>query len=262
MLDIFGSFEKDFNEKRESYDEYKQSQQYQSAISYTNNLIHDFNQTLLLCQFVSTRDGEYFKKSILFWSLLEIIDSLESIRESVINGHINPAKRELRYLLETMIKYLYTDQQCQSDWLSLDERIAYFKKEVPRSSISPVDDLEGVHDDFVEDVKQVYGVLSSYTHPSFVQIKEYLIRETQDRSFAFETHIEINSFNKILFRSLDLFLYLAFKEMVPASLGDLFIYFIDDMPKWKFKQGKYSMLMSKLFDYKLERKQKRAQQES
>ncbi|WEY91478.1 hypothetical protein P5624_14655 [Bacillus subtilis] len=114
MDDLFKSIEDNSKEKRIEYEEYKQTQQYKSAISYTENIISDFNQTLLLCQFVSIRDEQFFKKSILFWSYLEIIDSLESIRESVLSGYLNPAKRELRYVLETMIKYLYTDQQCES----------------------------------------------------------------------------------------------------------------------------------------------------
>ncbi|WEY91479.1 hypothetical protein P5624_14660 [Bacillus subtilis] len=80
-----------------------------------------------------------------------------------------------------------------------------------------------MHDGFVDDVNQVYGVLSSYTHPSHLQIREYLIRESQNRGFTYESHVEINSFNSILFRCLDIFLYLAFKGMAPATLGDFYL---------------------------------------
>jgi hypothetical protein len=57
-------------------------------------------------------------------------------------GIYNVARRELRYLLEAAVKYVYVDEQVAGD-TSLDERLAIAAdtSRVPRSSVAPVDEL-------------------------------------------------------------------------------------------------------------------------
>ncbi|MGG6440502.1 hypothetical protein ABET52_13785 [Saccharococcus caldoxylosilyticus] len=251
---LFGDYSEIYTKKRIEYEQYKKTPLYLNEIKYTNNLVSDFNETILACMLYSTRDYDYFHNSLLMWGGLEIIDSAECIRENIQNGYLNPAKREIRYMMETIIKYVFVDQECKD--LPLDKKIDYLNKEVPRSSISPINNIKGLKKEFIDEVNQIYGTLCQYVHPSKTQISEYLGREKRGSSFTFETHKEINPLNKLLFRSFDIFLTLVFIGIGMPTTGDLFIYVFDDKPEWKFHKGKFTQQISRMFDYKVERQNK------
>lgn len=72
----------------------------------------------------------------------DLLESAIALPVLIRDGIFNVARRELRYLLEATVKYVYVDQQLPAE-ASLDERIRFLgdNAKVPRSSITPIDEV-------------------------------------------------------------------------------------------------------------------------
>jgi hypothetical protein len=97
----------------------------------------------------------------------DLLESVTAVPTLTREGIFNVARRELRYLLEATVKYVYVDQQLASD-ASVEDRVRFFadNRKVPRSTIRPIDDVTIRMLDDPEPlrnaVKQSFGAPSGY----------------------------------------------------------------------------------------------------
>lgn len=197
---------------------------------------------------------------LLHYSTDDLLESAVALPTLTRDGMFNVARRELRYLLEATVKYVYVDQQLGAD-ASLDARIRFLgdNAKVPRSSIKPIDDvtirmLKDPDPDPVRSaVKQAFGSLSGYVHPSRGALEERLARGGRGEFSGLEGPRVLEAFNRLASQTLDLVLVLIFEGIGPSFTGDLFIGVFDDLPEWKFHRTKFVPEVSRQFNHKVER---------
>lgn len=212
-----------------------------------------------MCFFTSIRDIELLNNSLLLNSCDAFFESAISCKMLVNEGVINPVYRELRYMLETALKYSIVDQVCYK--LNYEERIIYFNQKVPKSSIDCIDDLNiiGLSEvnikDFINSSKDVYKKLCVYVHPSKTQINDWIKRGRNGSYLGFESENEIKCISKLIYNVFEIIIACYLNCLGVSSLGDVFIYYLDDKKKWKFHKSRYIKQMCQFYDYKLERRQ-------
>lgn len=230
--------------------------QYVRVINYCSDIKNDFIFALQLMSIYSTRT-EFYKDSLTIFMIDEILESLVGMDILLQQGIHNTCRRELRYLLELVVKLTIID--INNAKLSINDKLVYLKNSVPNSSIDYIDELKLPFNDsenkqFVNEIKDLFKKLSAYIHPSAKQLNERLNRYKKGNTIGFESFTMLEVFSKELFRIYDILLVLMLYGFGQSISSDLFIYGFDSYEKWKFHKGKYVTLYSKLFDYKYERK--------
>jgi len=242
----------------EAHEETRSSKRYQAAEAHLDRLVQDFAMGLRSSWLAFSR----FPQSdewILQRSIDDLLESVVALRGVSREGTFNAARRELRSLLESTVKYVYVDQQLDRD-ASLKERIRFLgdNSKVPRSSISPIDDvtLRMVADkeDFPQAVRRSFSALSGFVHPSRRASEERLARVARGEFTGFEGPKVLEAFTQLASQTLDLVLALIFEGIGPDFSGDLFVSLLDEAPKWKFHKTKFVSQVSGFFDYKVERR--------
>jgi hypothetical protein len=236
------------------------SPEYQNEVKFISRVTGDLVRLLQVCNVYSTRAGEYSANSIVARSTEDLAQSVLAAWNLIQDGLINPVKRELRYLIESQIKYLFVDQQTESGkpLAKLDERLDYLQANVD-SSIDVREQLK-LHlfhlDDakqFVDELYDAYRECCAYVHVSRRQIEERLKLAEAGRSLGFETADELRKIGRLMFRIYDMALALYFHGYGASMTGDVFVTVLDDWPEWKFHKGKYVKIVSAYYDYKHER---------
>ncbi len=247
----------DIEEMMLKHKELRESQKYKQEIKYFDKLVNDFIDLLRICRFYSTRDFDFSKNSLLFNHTDEILESTCSYFLLIENGIINPVIREFRYILETSLKYLTVDQTCKT--LNYKDKIEYFNKNIPKSSISCVEDIDVICisslelKDFINYVNDIYKKLCKIVHPSKEQIKAYNNRLNRGEYLGFETEIEIKRINGLAYKVFEIIIVFYLTNLGVASTGDIFIHYLDDRQDWKFHKSEYIKKISGFYNYKFER---------
>jgi hypothetical protein len=232
--------------------------EFQEKMTFFERVCESFLGGVTACFLMSTRSSALRDDSLSLRLTDEYIQSAVSIRALVINGAQDPAKRELRFLLEASVKYLFADQQMPSS--SLADKIQFLKEKIPRSSVDIVDklDLPGLpaaeRNALKGEVKDIYAKLSAFVHPSITQIQEDINRYVRGEHLGFESARDVGRFAELAFRVFDIVMVLLFHAVGLGLAGDIFTAALDSMDDWKFHKGKYTQILSRRFDYKVERK--------
>lgn len=256
MVNFIDDDKKFIDKKKENHGYLMKSQKYQQEIKYFNKLINDFIEVIRICRFYSFRD----ENSLLLRQTDEFLESAISCSVLVEQGVINPVCRELRYILETSMKYLIVDQSSPS--LNYKDKVKYLDECIPKSSIDCIKNINIIGldsldiKDFINNANDVYKKLCQYVHPSKNQINELIGRRNRGSHIGFESEIEIKHINNLVYKVLELTLVAYITSLGFSSAGDIFIYFLDEMKYWKFHKSKYVKKISKIYDYKHERKYK------
>lgn len=233
------------------------SQQYQQEIKYLNDITKDFIDSLRSISFYSTRAGEIYDHFLCIRAIDDIIQSAIGILTLTQNGIHNTSKRELRYLIEMVTKYVIVDFDKMGEKIEI--KTEYLRDEIPNSSIDIIERystpfLDTDKTEFQSEVKDFFYKACAYVHPSKKQIDEQLVNYNKGINIGFETAKMFNIINQLIFRAYDMILTMVFHGFGHSMSGDLFIQLFDDNKKWKFHKGKYVSRYSRNFDYKLERK--------
>lgn len=255
--DPFAAAARELQQRRATHEEVRSSKRHVDADLHLRRLIQDFAVALRASWVAFTR----YPNSDL-WLLQrstdDLLESVIAVPTLTSNGMVNVARRELRYLLEATVKYVYVDQQLDGD-APLEERVRYLgdPSKVPRSSITTIDDTKIWMLDEPEQlrhaVKQSFGALSGDVHPSRTAVKERLARAERGEFVGFEGPRVLEAFNGLMSQTLDVVLALIFQGIGPSFTGDLFIQIFDDLPDWKFHRTRFVAQISRHFDYKVER---------
>jgi hypothetical protein len=239
------------------YELVRDSDEYQAQHVFLQRLTQDFVLGIRSAWIAFTRYPEAEK-----WLLQSFTDDMLESAVAVLalaeQGVFNVCRRELRYMLEAAVKYVYVDQQVPGDTPLSDRlNVVADQSRVPRSSVDPI---EGVTlrmlmgpPRFVASVHSAFGLLSGYTHVSQPQLEERLRRVERGEFSGFESAATLSAFNRVVRRVYDLVLTLVFEGVGPAFAGDLFVQVFDPRTDWKFHKGEYVREVSSFFDYKAER---------
>jgi hypothetical protein len=188
----------------------------------------------------------------------EFLESALGILWLAHQGIYNVGRRELRYLLEAAVKYVYVDEQVAGE-TPLDERLAIVAdtSRVPRSSVAPVDELViRLQDDrkaFTDAIKGTFATLSGFVHVSPAQLAERFRRVKRGEFSGFEGPITVEAFVRDVVRTYDEVLALTLEGVGPAFAGDLFVQVFDEEPDWVFHRSTFVRAASRRFDNKFER---------
>jgi hypothetical protein len=233
---------------------------YQAELKFIRRMTDDIQKLLYVCLTYSTRAGDESKNSLVIRSIADFGQSVAVAFHLAREGLTNPVKRELRYVIESMVKYLYVDQKIRKDATipKLEERLDFLHANVD-SSIDARHELElpALHADdakqFIDELYHAYRECCAYVHVSRCQIEERIKLDAAGRSLGFENADDLRKIGRLMFRVYDIALTLFFHGYDLSMTGDVFINLLDEHPKWKFHKGKYVACVSAYFDYKHER---------
>lgn len=247
--------------KSEAHANLRQSKEFQDELKFLQRTRDSFIMAFTAISLYSSRSPYLCRKSLLFVDSDDILQSSLSYAALVPDGILNVARRELRYILETVCTHYYVDSQ-QFD-RPLDDRVAFLHSLGRQPKIELLGEVQfeafGETDRvaFVNDVSQLYSLLCAFVHPSAQQIEERMRRAEAGRSSGFEGVEDLRHLNRDVFRTLDVVLAVYFHALSIPLSGDIFIQILDQNKDWKFHKGKWCAIISHYFDYKLERQSRR-----
>lgn len=229
-------------EKQNEWQSINSSQQYQQEVKFLKHVTHDFIESLRSVAFYSTRGGDIYKNFLTIHAIDDIIQSAIAIKFMVDNGIHNTPKRELRYLIEMMTKYVIVDFDKMGSLFA--EKSEYLKSEIPNSSIEIIDSYSppfspNKNQEFKSEVKDFFYKACAYVHPSKKQIDEQVLNYNNGNSIGFESAKMFEVINKLIFRSYDLILVMLFHTFGTSMSKDLFEQIFNQNKSWKFHKGKY-----------------------
>lgn len=224
------------------------SQQYQQELKYIKDISVDYIETLRAISFYSTRGGDIYNKFLCIRAIDDLIQSAIAILTLVENGIHNTVKRELRYLIEMITKYVIVDYAKMGE--SFEIKTEYLRDEIPNSSIDIVNEYStpfsaDTKDQFHSEIKDFFYKACAYVHPSKKQIDEQVRNYERGNIIGFESSKMFNDINKLVFRAYDMILAMVFHSFGYSMSKDLFEQIFNDNPKWKFHKGKYVKEYSK-----------------
>jgi len=260
--DYFEQIRDSIKKKVHAYDEtVLNSQEYKQGLKHLHGVIGDFVNTLRSIAFYSTRGGEIYPEFLTIRTIDELIQSAMTIGILAENGVFGTVKRELRYLIELTTKNVIIDYRLMGK--SLESKIDYLHSEIANSSIEDIETFTPPFDakinaEFIAEMKDFFRKACAYVHPSRKQFEERIASYEKGYTIGFEPAKMLTDANQLIFRAFDMILVLVFHGFGESMSGDLFINFLDDRTNWKFHKGKYISRYSRLFDYKAERKDRKA----
>jgi hypothetical protein len=137
--DPFAAAARELEARVRAHEQTRSTKRYEDAVVHLRRLVQDFAIALRASWLAFTRYPES-RHWLLQNSTDDLLESVAAVPALTREGIFNVARRELRYLLEATVKYVYVDQQLASD-ASLEDRIRLLSDntKVPRSSIRPID---------------------------------------------------------------------------------------------------------------------------
>ncbi len=204
-----------------------------------------------------SRRTSIYDEFLTFRFFDDTIQSVIAIWSLGKEGQISPAKREMRYLLESSTKHAYVDLTLMGR--PIEDKLKFLQDEVPSSSVSFVDKFklyqysDSENKLFMDSVRSTYGSLCRYVHRSHEQIEEALRLLERGVLHGFETADEVEGFCRQLAQLYDLVLVMHFNALGMGLTGDVFTTVLDDLKTWPFHKTKFVKLLSSYFDYKHER---------
>jgi hypothetical protein len=239
----------------------KKSETYLAQQRRLVSLQQAFSAGLATVWVMATRSKEIAENSLSFAFTHDAFQTMAAVTFLASEGMYAPAKRELRYLLESAVKHAFVDlNRGRAD---VTERIAYLETAVPRSSLDFIKEQayfglsEKNESEFKGALLSAYKRLSAYVHRSPSQLRQELSQMGTGPPEPKLVAAQLERFNRECFAVYDMAVFLQFQVLGPGLSGDVFVYALDSVQHWAFHRGKYCKLLSKHYDYKAERQLKR-----
>lgn len=250
-----------FNEMEraaEEHEKLRNSAPYQAEIEFLKNIVHNLIRTLHLSQMALSRAPANYSDSMLVYYFDDIAEAAITVKLAIENGALNPARRELRYMLEVAVNTAYVDEVKGDKFF--DERVNFFKsKKVTKRNIDniselPIRLLPDNKKEFMELVKNAWINASNYVHPTKRRMQEKLDYRQQGISLGLETLEMLRDIVAEVFEVFTIVLALVFETIGPSLTGDLLVDNLDKVDAWQFHKSQIMAVIDAEFDYKHERK--------
>lgn len=231
-----------------AHNELRKSPEWQSISRRLEAITIGFFVGLHSCWRMSTRWPSYYDNTLTFRFMDDLLESAITIRVAVANGALNPARRDLRFVLEPAINHSYVDRILPK--ADLATKLAH--PDAKNVDTVKVAKALGLH------VGPLYGKLSQIVHPTPAQLQRRLTQSAQGIYIGFETPAELDDFAQMQLEVYDIALWCIFDALGPGLTGDVFINMLDDLLWWPFHHTPLIYALSVGFNYKAERKNRQA----
>lgn len=253
-------------ERIAAHETLRTSQPYQAAIKHLDRMVEQYGMAITAIDLMATRHPPFFDSLITLRVKPHFVQSMMAAASLVKEGMLDPARRELRFLVEASVKTLWLDRGGERtngapDAGSFDvtRKVATLDDLGSRKFGGIVSELEFglLPDDAVATYRQtatdLYSKLSTYTHVSSANVKRDLANFDRDWSFDFETIQDVEAIAQLAKRVLDLALASHFEAFDHGLVGDVLVNVFDDEPRWLFRKTPLVGAIDRHFDYKAER---------
>ena len=251
------------------------SQHYQAAIRQLDRLVADYGLAVNAINLMATRWPPFFDTLITIRVKPYLIQSLVAAIWMAKEGMLDPARRELRFLLEALVKTLWLDRGALKIGDKGTDRSGADQTLDVTAKVAALDDLGGerfgeivarlefnlLPEDAASIYRQtatdLYSKLSTHNHVSSANVARDLANFDRDRAFGFETVADIDAIARLSKRVLDLALASHFEAFDAGLVGDILVTVFDDQPRWTFRKTPLVGAIDRYFDYKAERQEER-----
>lgn len=250
------------------------SDAYKGAIRQIDRYILDYGLGINMIEMMATRNPPFFEQLISLRIKPHFAQSMIAAAQMIKEGLHDPAKREMRFLVEASVKALWLDQgspplrqdanrNAGGPPRTVAEKAAAldglgrerFDEVVDSLRFGMLDEAAG--DQYRQTAKSLYGTLSTTTHVSSRNVERDFANFDKGKHFAFETVADVNAIARLLRQVLDLALTSHFEAFDHGLVGDLFEpYFA---PAWSFLKMPLVAAVDRHFDYKHERRVRRGE---
>jgi hypothetical protein len=274
LADMMRSILEDHQRRSDEHAVLRASDAYQGAMRQVDRSILDYGVGVNRIEFMVTRNPAFFDELISLRIKPHLVQSMIAASHMIKEGLHDPARREMRFLVEAAVKALWLDQG--SPPLRRDEGAVPVLP--PMTTAEKVPALDGLgrerfdqvvdslrfgmldelaSDEYRQTAKSLYGKLSTTTHVSSRNVEQGLANFDKGKHFAFETVADVNAIARLLRQVLDLALASHFEAFDHGLVGDVFEPHFD--PRWSFLKTPLVAAVDRHFDYKVERRVRRGE---
>jgi hypothetical protein len=242
----------------EKHKEMRESEEYKNLLKYLKQTVLDFIKTLQLCNFAASRWDFYTDNYLFPRHFDDIIESAVTAQLAIENGALNPARRELRHILEVAVNMAFVDEEVSR--YELEERINFFKsKKVTKRNVDHIKDLPlrmlgDNRSDFKNETINCWVTASNYVHFTKRTMDEKIKIRSEGIKLGFESLEMLEQLVKEIHHVLSIIVILAFETIGPTFTGDILSDGLDGDDNWHFHKNKHIAAIDAHFDYKAERK--------
>jgi hypothetical protein len=243
-----------------AHEQLRESDAYKLELQFLRKTILDFTNTLRLCNITASRWADFHEKYLLPQHFDDLVEAALTAQLAIDNGALNPARRELRYMLEVVVNIAYVDEEMSKKSLS-DRRDFYKSKQVKKINVDQVSKLPlrllGEHkESFTQHVKNAWVRSSNYVHLTKRQMDQKLELREKDIVLGMETVEMLQEVVSEVHEVCCIVSILAFETIGPSFTGDMFVDNLDSIGHWALHASGYIALVDSHFDYKHERKER------
>lgn len=208
------------------------------------------------------QDPDFVNTHLLARLSQDLLQSAVSISALAMEGLLNVAKRELRFLVEASVKIAAV--QLGSYRTSVADKVQAFEKELRSPSIAIRKQIElrllpeREHAAFGEEVGRLYGLTSTYVHLSPDQIKQSIAAAAAGVTAGKERPSDVDDLNRLAERVMAASLVFLFHSVPTWVAGDWLVEHDGSSIDWLFMKSRFIAAMDEQFDYKAERKERLA----
>ena len=274
LADLLRGIHNERQRLSDQHAELRSSEAYLGAMRQVDRFILDYGLGINAIEFMATRNPPYFDHFISLRIKPHLVQSMIAASHMIKEGLHDPARREMRFLVEASVKALWLDQgspKLRED----DDRRASTPPRTVAEKIAALDGLGRERFDQVVDslqfdlldapagnqyrqtAKSLYGTLSTTTHVSSRNVERDLANFEKGKHFALETVADVNAIARLLRQVLDLALASHFEAFDHGLVGDIFE--PPFLASWSFLKTPLVAAVDRQFDYKHERRVRRGE---
>ncbi|MCF5725645.1 hypothetical protein [Pseudomonas syringae] len=236
----------------------RESDAYQRPLVYLRCTIEGLYRTLHICEVAATRWPEYQERYLFPHHKDDIGEAAIAALLAIENGALNPARRELRYMLEVAVNTAFVDEKGSK--LDLDGRINFFRSnKVVKQNVDhvrglPLRMLGDRREEFIEATLDSWVHASNYVHLTKRRIDEKVRLRSQGVRLGMETPEMLSTVVREVHDACSIVAVLAFETLGPIFTGDILIAGVLDQGEiWPFHENRFIAAVDAHFDYKKER---------
>ncbi|SDX03465.1 hypothetical protein SAMN05216317_1252 [Nitrosomonas eutropha] len=260
IRELLAKMEKTREKKLVEHKKHLASEEYQSALRLLNVVTTDFIKGMKACSMYCSRGAEFRDNSLSLSHIDDYFMSAIMIMIMLTEGGINPAKREIRYLIDSSMRYLFVDQQLWRG--SIKEKLMYFDKKVDKSNIKYINDIDlhmikssALKSAFRSEYKTTYYKACEYVHASTKQIEERFSLYEQGITIGLDRAEQLQEVAELLSEVYSSLLVFTFHAAGVSTIGDLMVDTLSPQDGWVYNGNQYISEIDRHFDYKHERKE-------
>lgn len=159
-------------EKIRAHKELMESEPYREQQTRLHRLMRGAIEALLANWLMSTRSSSLSDQTLTFCFVDDAIFSVVGIASAIENGAHGPARREMRYALETACKHYYVDCDKALGGADLQQRLDKLEHDIPSSTVSFIKGTDffsldpGESKELTDEISSMYSQLSKCVHRS------------------------------------------------------------------------------------------------